>query len=175
MNIPTKTFLDTPVSDYYHSDSIGSQTLFQYMYEIFLMSIEDGYWCKWAQPEQIAQNNVRVPNAQAAKNCVDHVFEWTEGTAFDAYCENVGHQCDLDPHTDIDWDIVMIRMNELLADGLPEHHVDNAIAHLAYEEKEKREFRAYYLSMPIELRRKAVNEKVSQLQNEIKELKSFIQ
>lgn len=177
MNIPTKVFLETPTIDFSPGSNIAmaSEPMFKYMANILLDTLEHGGMGEKFSLEDIANNNVRFNSPQEVARAMNPIFEWEVAVYFHEYCENLGYQFgEHEPEDVIDWGVVHVLLNEFMAE-LPNRIIDSAKRELEYIEKKNQEYRSYYLNMPIEARKLAVNEKLKELRKQVEELKSFIQ
>ena len=170
MNIPTSVFLNTPVSDYYQSKSYGSETMFQHMENILLDIVNDG---DEFTLEQVAQNNVRYESPEHTRRAMRIAFEFEAADPFFHYCQSQGFKFGVIEEDDIEWDIVMVRLNEVMS-NLNQEDIDIAIEELAYFQKKEREFKEYYMNMPFDLRKKEISEEVNRMKEKLNLLESFI-
>lgn len=177
MNIPTKVFVETPMMDFDPEVKHNASTMFSYMTQILINMLEDGGggWANKFTLEDISNSNVRLSDAEEAKKAMSPIFEWEMTDSFMAHCETLGYDFgDQEPEDTIDWGVVLVLLNEIMAD-LPERVRKAARLELAFIDKEKQEYRSYYLNMPIEARKIAVNQQLTELRKKMTELKSFIQ
>jgi len=154
----------------------NASTMFSYMTQILLNMLEDGGgWSNKFTLEDISNSNVRFANEEEAKSAMRPIFEWEMADRFMDHCELLGYNFgDQEPEDTIDWGVVLVMLNEIMAD-LPQRVRKAARLELAFIDKEKQDYRAYFLNMPMEQRKIEVNKQLTEIRKQIAELKSFIQ
>lgn len=176
MNIPTKVFVETPMMDFDPEVNHNPSTMFHYMTQILVNMLEDGGgWSGKFTLEDISNSNVRLANEEEVKSAMRPIFEWEMTDRFMDHCELLGYDFgDQEPEDTIDWGVVLVLFNEIMAD-LPERVRKAARLELAFIDKEKQDYRAHFLNMPMEQRKIEVNKQLTEIRKQIAELKSFIQ